>query len=129
MLEYRGAKCYIGAGHFQFLAPREALQTILPISFDRPMGQVRRLDSALNDNGYLRLSTDKWWVQHMGNTLSSEFSDIPAASNSQLPPNNQSRATKTQASSRTNSGFWNWPPVRRFLQWSHGKTFEILYRN
>lgn len=129
MLEYRGAKCYIGAGHFQFLAPREALQSILPMPFDRPMGQVRRLDSALNDNGYLRLSTQSWWVQHMGNTLSSEFSEISDSNSTQLPASNGNRSAERQTSANYGSGFWKWPPVRRFLQWSHGKTFEILYRN
>jgi glycosyltransferase involved in cell wall biosynthesis len=122
MLEYRGVKCYIGAGHFQFLAPRKALQTILPIAFDRPMGQVRRLDIALNDNGFLRLSTQTWWVQHLGNTLSREFSD-------DSDDRNWTRPTNAQAPAGSASGIWRWKPLRRFLQWSHGKTFEILYRN
>lgn len=117
-VEYQGVKCFIGAGHFQFIAPRKALQSVLPIPSDRPMGQVRRLDSALNDKGFLRLSTDSWFVRHMGNSLPPELSREGLESLNIPAPSPRNGAT-----------LWSFPVVRRFLQWSHGKTFDILYRN
>ena len=69
-----GKRYFVGAAHFQFTGPKAAFQSILPLEYDRPMGQVRRLDIALNDKGYLRLSTPEWWVQHMGNTLAGNHS-------------------------------------------------------
>jgi glycosyltransferase involved in cell wall biosynthesis len=47
-LFYQGQRYYIGAGHFQFVARRDVLQRALPIPSERPMGQVRSLDKALN---------------------------------------------------------------------------------
>ena len=63
---------YIGAAHFQFVARSEVLRSMLPIPSERPMGQVRSLDIAINEAGLLRLSTPEWWVEHMGNRLSEE---------------------------------------------------------
>jgi len=117
-LFYQGQKYYVGAGHFQFIARRNVLQSVLPIPSQRPMGQVRKLDSALNAKGYLRLSTPEWWVQHMGNTLQNfdqPPSKSPASNNPQKPP------SKTGL-------LWAWKPARRFLLWAHKKTFDILFR-
>ena len=72
-LIYQGQKYYVGAGHFQFVARREVLQRILPLPAQRPMGQVRALDVAVNELGYLRLCTSQWWVEHIGNTLTERF--------------------------------------------------------
>jgi hypothetical protein len=93
------------------------------------MGQVRRLDIALNESGYLRLSTQAWWVQHMGNILSSKYAVNPDSGRSEFSYRNTTRAVETQAVFKSGSLFWRLPAVRRFLQWSHGKTFEILYKN
>ena len=113
-LEYLGSKFYIGAGHFQFVAKRQILQSILPVPSHRPMGQVRELDIALNEQGYLRLSTQEWWVEHMGNTL---------------PANKKKQTEKSESSwTKYKSPIWYWVPFRKFLEWTHGKTFEILYK-
>jgi len=105
------ARFYIGAGHFQFVARKSVLQEVLPIPADRPMGQVRRLDDAINARGYLRLSTPEWWVLHMGNTLTVTGKSAPA------------HATAPEASGKRLRG-----PARRFIQWLYHKTFEILYK-
>jgi glycosyltransferase involved in cell wall biosynthesis len=71
-LSYEGITVQIGAAHFQFTAKKGILQQFLPFSMNRPMGQVRSLDEALNQKGYLRLSTSQPLVKHLGNRLEIE---------------------------------------------------------
>ncbi len=101
------ARYFVGAGHFQFVARKSVLQEVLPIPAERPMGQVRRLDAAINEHGYLRLSTPDWWVRHMGNTMTESAVSSPAG----------------QPSGRPLRG-----PLRRLVQWVYHKSFELLYR-
>ncbi len=106
---------YIGAAHFQFVSPKAALQSVLPIPSRRPMGEVRLLDIALNEKGYLRLCTPEWWVQHLGNTLGA---DAPVG------------AVKTsKVRRRRRGGFWRFGPVQRLLRGLYHFTFEKLYRS
>ena len=56
-IEFGGKQYYAGAAHFQFAARKEILRQFFPLQADRPMGQVRQLDDAINQAGYLRLST------------------------------------------------------------------------
>jgi glycosyltransferase involved in cell wall biosynthesis len=124
-LFYQGQKYYVGAGHFQFIGRRSVLQSVLPIPSQRPMGQVRRLDSALNAKGYLRLSTPEWWAQHLGNTLQSVDQPISKSSSSTIAQKSPARSNQLWAWKRRllrNSG-------RRFLLWVYDKTFNILYRS
>jgi glycosyltransferase involved in cell wall biosynthesis len=116
-LHYRGQRFYVGAGHFQFVARREVLQAALPIPSERPMGQVRSLDIALDNSGYLRLSTPRWWVQHLGNTL--QGFDGTAIQQQPAPKDSRRRTEKR--------GFWSWKPVHRMLTWMNDRTFKILY--
>lgn len=111
---YQGTRYYLGAGHFQFVAPKAVLQQALPLPSERPMGQVRTLDERINDLGYLRLSTTGWWVQHVGNRLEGWQ---PGQS---TPPGS---APKTSRST-----IWGWKPLRRLLTRLHDKTFELLYK-
>ena len=104
---YQGVQCYVGAGHFQFAARKSALLEVIPIPADRPMGQVRRLEVAINEKGYLRLSTKDWWVRHMGNTLSADLT----------PSTTKPGATSPKSTL-----------IRKFVHWLHHKTFEWLYR-
>jgi len=117
MIEYLGKTFFVAAGHFQFVARKQILQCVIPIPSKRPMGQVRLLDIALNEGGYLRLSTPEWWVRHMGNSIPSDI-DQNVKPSSELSPNKQSR-----------NSIWTWKPVRKTLQWINGKTFDVLYRN
>ncbi len=113
---YQGRRYFIGAAHFQFVARKAALQSVLPIPSERPMGQVRLLDIALNERGYLRFSTQNWWVQHMGNTLQDEFQPQGAASPAKPAP-------------RSSAKFWGFKPVRKIVNWLYHRTFKILYRD
>jgi glycosyltransferase involved in cell wall biosynthesis len=105
---------YVGAAHFQFVARREALQSVLPIPSERPMGQVRLLDVAINERGYLRLCTSDWWVRHMGNSLQGVEADSPSYN----PP-----------SRHPTRRFWDLKPVRKLLRWLYHHIFEILYKD
>ncbi len=119
LLAYRGKRFYVGAGHFQFVTRKEIIRQVLPIPSNRPMGEVRMLDVALNAAGYLRLSTTDWYVQHLGNQLTgSEFAGEGLDEASILKAN-RGRKRKTF--------LFDLPPVRRFLQWLYHKLFEILF--
>ncbi|HZD56838.1 MAG TPA: glycosyltransferase family A protein [Anaerolineales bacterium] len=118
-LIYGDQRFFIGAGHFQFVAKRAVLQDILPIPTDRPMGQVRSLDIALNQKGYLRLSTSDWWVQHLGNTIRN-FDKFPGK---------EGELTPTKEHFARGGKFWKWKPARWLLFWFYDKAFEILYHN
>jgi glycosyltransferase involved in cell wall biosynthesis len=112
---FHGQRYFIGAAHFQFVARKAALQRVLPIPSERPMGQVRLLDIALNEKGYLRFCTSDWWVQHMGNTLQGKF---------------ESQGKKAPTRSTSNGKkIWGLRPVRKIVNWLYHRTFEILYRD
>ena len=113
-LLYKGQKYYVGAGHFQFLARKQALRDILPIPSRRPMGEVRLLDIAINERGYLRLSMPQWTVRHMGNTLSDLGGSPQIAGNGNLAKE---------------SKFQYWKPVRKVLLWLHKASFDLLYKS
>ncbi len=103
------ARFYVGAGHFQFVARKAVLQEVIPIPADKPMGQVRRLDVAINARGYLRLSTPRWWVRHMGNTL----------------PGWAGQAVREGAPGPGRAPLRG--PLRRAVQWVYHRSFEWLY--
>jgi hypothetical protein len=120
-LTLRGEQYYLGAGHFQFVAPRAALQAALPLPSQRPMGQVRALDETLNHLGYLRLSTPQWWVQHLGNNLEG-WQPLFGS----LPPHS---AVQSPKASQQAGGFWAWKPVRTVLLRLYDHIFRILYKS
>lgn len=68
-ITYRGGTAFAGAAHWQFVAYKRVLQQFLPLGIDRPLGDDRKLDDALNQDGYLRLMTTEAFVRHIGNTL------------------------------------------------------------
>jgi hypothetical protein len=109
---------FIGAAHFQFTAPKAALKAVLPIPADRPMGRVRLLDEAMDDAGYLRICTAKWYVQHLGNQM-------PVASDFIFP---LELGAPTQRKTRQYSGLWRLPLLRNFLQWLYGWSFNRIHR-
>ncbi len=116
VIEYQDQRYFIGAAHFQFVARKTALQAVMPIPSERPMGQVRRLDVALNEAGYLRFCTPDLWVQHMGNTLRPEFKMSPTG-------------TPQKSGVRIAGSWWKNRLVRRIAHWLYHQTFNILYKD
>ena len=117
---FEGKHYFIGASHFQFVARTDVLREMTPIASNRPMGQVRLLDEAINAAGYLRLCLDKWYVQHMGNTvpvkgflLEEDLLDGKAA----------------VANVARKGGIWQIGIFRKILQKVYDRSFEILYKN
>ena len=117
-MNYQGRKLYAGASHFQFVAKTQVLQQFFPLSADRPMGQVRQLDDAINQAGYLRLSTAEWHIQHIGNALPEDLSELGIESVLETAPV-QKNLPRT---------IWDFEKVQNILYWLHTKTFEKLYR-
>jgi glycosyltransferase involved in cell wall biosynthesis len=112
-LVYHGKTAFVGATHFQFMAPAELLKRIIPLPSEQPMRGERTLDIRINELGYLRLLTSTPLVAHMGNTL------LPASSSS-------------AAGGRSRSLFrrllWS-PLVRRPLLWLNNRIFRLYFFN
>ena len=70
-LTYHGVKAMVGASHWQFTSYKSRLAEFLPFRMDRPMGQVKQLDTRMNEKGYLRLMTESPCAMNMSNTLDS----------------------------------------------------------
>jgi len=116
-LSHKNNTYFAGAAHFQFTTRKSILSEVLPIPAERPMGRVRILDETMNKAGYLRLCTEDWYVQHLGNTVP-EKSDLIDNSSLELQ----------SARRKITSGFWQWKPLRRSLQWLNGWSFDRLHR-
>lgn len=115
-----GKHYFVGASHFQFVARKSVLQEMMPIPSNRPMGQVRLLDEAINKAGYLRLCLDKWYVQHMGNTIPKKGflleEDLLENSSVVVKQNKKYK-------------FWQNKIVRKIMQKIYDFSFEVLYKN
>jgi glycosyltransferase involved in cell wall biosynthesis len=68
-LTYHGIQAMAGASHWQFVARKGALSQFLPFDMNRPMGQVKQLDSRMNDAGFLRLMPVEPLVMNISNSL------------------------------------------------------------
>jgi hypothetical protein len=108
-ITYKGVTTYAGAAHFQFVAYKKVLASLLPLVMNRPMGQVRSLDERLNRQGYLRLMTAEPLVVHMGNTPPSF-----------AKPHPRQRRSLTRL-------LRHYPPLRKFLLWLYHRIFEWYY--
>jgi glycosyltransferase involved in cell wall biosynthesis len=111
-LTYQEKKAYIGAGHFQFMAPSDLLKKIVPLPSDLPMRGERALDLAINEMGYLRLNTEKTYVYHMGNRL----------------PDLNPAIKITKRRSLLQRLLWL-PGIRHLLLWLNNQIFRLYFFN
>jgi hypothetical protein len=118
-VEVGGKQYYAGAAHFQFVARKEIISQFFPLQADRPMGQVRQLDDAINQAGYLRLSTPDFLVQHIGNQLPDDRSGLGIREFLEAPPAGKLSPQRS---------FWDLKIVQKVLWWVYSKSFDILYR-
>ena len=122
-ISYRGVDTYLGAGHFQFVALREILNTILPLPIEIAMGNERHLDTKINELGLLRLSLTKKYIQHMGNQPPAELLDTAHNTvNKTLPSDKKTIINK--AFDRV-LDFWL---IKKALLFIHGRIFHWYYR-
>ena len=91
----------------------DLLQKIIPLPSEQPMRGERALDSAINEMGYLRLTTEKPLILHMGNRLPE--SDHPVASKPK-------RRTLLQR-------FLWLPGIRHVLLWINNQIFRLYFFN
>lgn len=76
-ITYKGLTAQVGASHWQFAVRKDIISQFLPFQMDRPMGQVLKLDEAMNDAGYLRLMVPEPLAMNMSNTLPEELRKKP----------------------------------------------------
>jgi len=107
-LTREGVSAHVSAAHFQFTAPKSILARFIPFEMERPMGQVRSLDEQMNAAGYLRLTTCKPLVKHLGNRL--EAGEI--------------REQKAQPERR---GFFALSPVKKTLLRIYDEIFRLYH--
>jgi hypothetical protein len=112
-VEYRGKTAFAGAGHWQFVAYKKVLGEFLPLEPEAPLRGERRLEERMNAAGYLRLTTTKPLVMHMGN----------------VPPR-QLVAERRRAARSARDGYsrlLNWSPLRRALLFVHNTIFRWYF--
>lgn len=123
-LELNRLKVYAVANHNQFVAPKQALLESLPEEWSgRLMGQMDDLDVAIDEAGYLRLSTLERTTRHMGNLIDESM---------KVDLERYDLASITKPSSAlTPSRHWSsrllrWKPLRWFLQGVYNRLFWLL---
>ncbi len=112
-LTYQGKVAYVGAGHFQFMTRRDLLQKIIPLPSEQPMRGERDLDIAVNDMGYLRLTTQQPLVLHMGN---------------RLPESNPPVGSRSKHKTLLQRVLWL-PGIRHVLLWVNNQIFRLYFFN
>jgi glycosyltransferase involved in cell wall biosynthesis len=121
--------CYLeaigSANHFQFVTPKEVILQALPPDWtSKLMGHMIELDEAIDNLGYLRLSTPKRYTRHLGNALSANV--VQEAWSLGLLAGEQVRLVPRQAYRKP----WllRIPGSRRLLSFMYNRLFAILYR-
>jgi glycosyltransferase involved in cell wall biosynthesis len=119
-----------GANHFQFVTPKEVVLRALPPEWTgKLMGSMVELDEAVDNLGYLRLSTGKRYTRHLGNALSQEVLDDAVALG--LLKKDEIIGQNTRIT-QPRSGKRHWllriPGARRILSALYNRLFTILYR-
>jgi len=69
-LTYQGIQTFVSAGHHQFVGFKDRLLKAMPSQWhSQLMGQMRELDAAIDNLGFLRLSTTPVTVRLLGNRI------------------------------------------------------------
>ncbi len=128
-LSYKELPAGIGAGHFQFVSPSQALNNAAPFPYIMPMGNERYLDDQINQAGYLRLTTTEMFVRHIGNRLVGEGFDLikEIKENGAAEENSVSPAILRQERRSLKTRLINVPPVRKALLALHNYIFRLYY--
>jgi len=124
------------ANHFQFIARKEIILKALPAEWSgKLMGHMLELDQAVDDLGYLRLSTCTRTTRHLGNTTSPDILaeaqelgiNLNAADYSESGPL-LSKNLPGNPGSHRKRWLFRIPGSRRILMWTYKRLFDILYQ-
>lgn len=69
MVEYNGLFAYCTAHHCQFIGKVAALEGFLTFSIDYAMSDEKPFDTAIDNQGLLRLTTTQRYTRHIGNVM------------------------------------------------------------
>lgn len=123
VIEYEELSAFATANHDQFLAPKEVIQSCLPGEWGGElMGRMIELDKAVNQAGYLRLTTRDRTTQHIGNVLQP---GLPLGSRLGAKPGVFPLPTTKGSASRYRR-FLRWPPIRAVLLGLYSRLFHLI---
>lgn len=120
LFEMDGVPAYAAANHDQFLAPKSVMEACLPdVWSGNLMGDMLELDQAVNEAGYLRLSTATLTAKHFGNRLVDGGPAGLATGSGMLGPSRMRRPSRW-------ARFLRWRPVRFVLLGLYSKFFRLV---
>jgi glycosyltransferase involved in cell wall biosynthesis len=120
-----GMKAFAVANHNQFVARKSVITQFIPDEWSgRLMGQMNELDVAVDEGGYLRLSTLERTTRHMGNMISPGMAEEAAGLGLTV------EATHLRRPAGEKRGILGrllrWKPIRWFLQGLYNRLFWLL---
>jgi glycosyltransferase involved in cell wall biosynthesis len=117
------------ANHFQFVAPKQVILQALPGSWTgKLMGSMIELDEAIDNLGYLRLSTAQRYTRHLGNSLSEAVRREASDLGLRLEASAQPVSSKQVARGRKKHWLLRIPGSRKVFVAIYNRLFDILYR-
>ena len=123
LLTYHGVEALVSAGHHQFVAPRQVILDVLPKQWGgQLMGRMLELDNAVDQLGYLRLSTRPFVTRLLGNMISAENAKLAnglgLSATGKLRPRNSSTGL---------GRIYRIPMIRRLMQGFYNRLHKALY--
>jgi hypothetical protein len=125
------------ANHFQFVAPKRLILQALPDEWSgKLMGHMIELDEAIDNLGYLRLSTTNRYTRHLGNKLDPKILDEVAsmgliegdADTTEFGKPIPDRQAGRQSHSRNRHWSLRIPGMRRIYTAIYRRLFDVLYQ-
>jgi glycosyltransferase involved in cell wall biosynthesis len=118
------------ANHFQFVTPKHIILQALPTEWTgKLMGAMIELDEAVDNLGYLRLSTVDRYTRHLGNVLSEDvIQEAQALGLLDREGDPSQMASFTSHRDREKHWLLRIPGGRRLLSAMYKRLFVILYR-
>jgi glycosyltransferase involved in cell wall biosynthesis len=126
-IEHNGVHAYVGASHMQYLTSRQVIDQMTPQRFAHALHTEddQYFDRAIEEAELLRLSVDRPYVHHIGNTLSEDW---------QVEAFEKLVGEKTVQMKRSRAGrkrhwLWGRSKVRRVFQWLYEWAFNMYHKS
>lgn len=125
IIERRAVRAFAIANHNQFVTPKLIISEFLPAEWSgRLMGEMNELDNAVDDGGYLRLSTIERTTKHMGNMVSPAMAE--EAGSMGISVEDITRTTLKVIQPGLSARIIQWKPIRWLLQGIYNRLFWLL---